>query len=272
MIEYIFLYVLAGIWILFAVIQDMRTREVANWLTYSLIAFVLAYRAFYAIAFDDAMFFVFGLFGVGIFIGLGFLFYYAKVFAGGDAKLLMGLGGILPFEKYFDLVYLGVSYIFLLFAAGIVWTLIFSVYLLNKKGNWKKFKREFGKEFKKSGKYVIGFFVIVLVLLVFVLFKGFNHLLILFLIVLLLLPLLWIYAKSLERSCMIVWKSVGELTVGDWLEKEVKIGKGVIKKSVHGLSLKDIAVLKKANKKVLIKEGVPFTPAFLIAWAFGLFI
>ena len=64
------------------------------------------------------------------------------------------------------------------------------------------------------------------------------------------------------------WK----LTEGDWLERDVKIGRKVIKKSVHGLSLKEIRILRKAKKKVLIKEGVPFTPAFLFAFVTSLIL
>jgi len=55
-----------------------------------------------------------------------------------------------------------------------------------------------------------------------------------------------------------------KLTEGDWIEQNVKIGKTTIKKSVHGLSLKEIKLLKKYKKSILIKEGIPFTPAFLI--------
>jgi len=43
----IFLIVIAIVWMIFAVIQDFRKREVANWWNFSLIAFVLAYRLFF---------------------------------------------------------------------------------------------------------------------------------------------------------------------------------------------------------------------------------
>ncbi|MDO8460570.1 MAG: hypothetical protein Q7S74_05650, partial [Nanoarchaeota archaeon] len=56
------------------------------------------------------------------------------------------------------------------------------------------------------------------------------------------------------------------LTEGDWLERDVRIGNKTIKKTVHGLSWNEIKLLRKANKKVYIKEGIPFVPAFLIAF------
>ena len=51
---------------------DFKTREVSNWLNFSLMGFGLAYRAFYASFFDNWIFFVSGLLGFILF----FVFYY----------------------------------------------------------------------------------------------------------------------------------------------------------------------------------------------------
>ena len=80
-----------------------------------------------------------------------------------------------------------------------------------------------------------------------------------------LFPLLYFYLFSVER-CMIKLVSPLKLREGDWLVSDVKLGSKVIKKDVHGLSLSDIEKLRKAGKSVLIKKGIPFTPAFLIAF------
>jgi len=90
MTEIYFLFALAIIWTTFAAIQDIKTREVSNWLNFSLIAFALAYRAFYSISKKDPKFFILGVLGFIIFFILAHVFYYGRAFAGGDAKLLMG--------------------------------------------------------------------------------------------------------------------------------------------------------------------------------------
>ena len=260
--EYYFLFAVAFIWVIFATVQDLRTREISNWLNFSLIAFVLAYRGFYSVMNKDLMFFVYGFLGILFFVVLAHIFYYGKVFAGGDAKLLMGLGGVLPYESFLGLLFMGIGFIFLLFFSGAIYTLIYSVFLVGK--HKKNFGKEFKKEFGKSGKWFYMLIILGVVLEVFNYFYGFAFYGA-FLIILIVFPLIFMYVKAVEKSCMIKMVSPGKLTIGDWLEKDVKIGRRTIKKSVHGLNQKDINLLKKRGRRVLIKEGVPFTPAFLIA-------
>lgn len=259
------MYVLALVWVVFAVVQDLKTREVANWLNFSLIAFVLAYRGFYALASKDFMFFVYGLLGVLIFVVLGYVFYYGRVFAGGDAKLLMGLGGVFPYSSLMDYLFLGGGFVVLLFSAGVVWTLLFSLKLVGE--NRKKFGKEFGKTIRRNKPWIY-FGVLLFVFLEVLVYVSLRDISLGLLgLVVLVFPFLFVYVKAVESACMIKLKKPGELTEGDWLERDVKVGRRTIRKSVHGLSRKDIALLKKARKKVWVKDGVPFTPAFLIAFA-----
>ncbi|PXY71340.1 hypothetical protein CXX78_01575 [Candidatus Parvarchaeota archaeon] len=260
--EYYFLFTVAFVWIIFAVFQDLKTREISNWLNFSLIAFVLAYRAFYSIYSKDISFFLYGLGGIFLFVLLGFLFYYSRIFAGGDAKLLMGLGGVLPFESLSDYLVIGGGFIFLFFLVGVTYTLAYSLFLVLK--NKKSFVKEFDKEFAASKNW---FYLIIGSLIISGIVAknlALQNLFYLFLF-LFILFLLLIYTRALEKSCMIKKISPNNLTEGDWLEEDVKVNGKIIKKNVHGLSFKEIEMLKKAKKKVWIKEGVPFSPTFLLA-------
>ena len=52
-----------------------------------------------------------------------------------------------------------------------------------------------------------------------------------------------------------------------WLAEDVKVGRKTIRADWEGISLENIKLLKKAGKsKVRIKQGIPFVPAFLIAF------
>ena len=253
--EYYFLFALGILWSIFAIAVDFKKREVPNWLNFSLIAFALAYRAFYSAFSGEEMFLISGLVGFGIFFGIAHLFYYLRVFAGGDAKLLMGFGVILPYSNFSELSYIGVLFIFALFLLGSIYSLVYSSFIVGK--NWGKFKREFRKIIQKSRGLLIGLIIVLFSFL----FIDLGIILDLFLI---LTFLLYVYVKALD-ICLIVEKKARELQEGDWLEKDVKLNRGVIRKSVHGLSLEDIKMLMKARKKVLIRDGIPFTPAFLLS-------
>ncbi len=259
--EYYFLFGLALIWIVFAMVQDLKKREVANWLNFSLIAFALSYRAFYASLFHDWGFFIFGLLGFAIFFVLAYAFYYGRVFAGGDAKLLMGIGAVLPFRSYSGLLFNSLFFLFLLFFLGAIYSLAFSIYLIGK--NRKSFLSNFRINLSKNAALFALAIIASAILLFFT--PKFTYWLLVALL-LMLLPLLYSYLKAIESACMIKLISPWKLTEGDWLEKDVKLRGQWIRKSVHGLSTEEIKLLKKYKKKVWIKDGIPFIPAFLLAF------
>jgi len=258
MTELYFLFALAILWTTFAAIQDIKTREVSNWLNFSLIAFALAYRAFYSISNKNPQFFLLGLYGFIIFFILAHVFYYGRAFAGGDAKLLMGLGIILPYTSYKSLFTLSITFIFLLFLVGAIYSIIYSTFIVAK--NKEKFIKTFKKYFRKNPILIS---ISLISFLIFLSLSYFIPLLLPFAIILL-IPSLFIYTKSLDK-CMIKYLPPNKLTEGDWILNDIKVGKKTIKKTVHGLSAQDIKLLKKHNKKILVKDGVPFVPAFLIS-------
>ena len=263
MFEVIFLFVLALIWIIFATVQDLKKREVANWLNFSLIIFALGFRFFYSlfseIGFD---FFYQGLIGFGIFFILGNLLYYGKMFAGGDAKLMIALGAVIPFSAIFNenlKMFLLFFVLFLLIGAA--YSILASIYLSFR--NFKRFKREFSKQFKKNKKLSI---LILFAALVLVVLSFLDNLFLLLGIIAFILPYLYIYVKSVDESCMVKKVQASKLTEGDWLYKDLKIGKKIIKAKWDGLSKSEIILIQRKFNSVIIRKGIPFTPVFLISF------
>jgi len=70
---------------------------------------------------------------------------------------------------------------------------------------------------------------------------------------------------------------VGKLTEGDWIVKDVKVdGKRICGPKDLGISKKQIRQLLRFRargkiRKVLIKEGMPFVPSFLMGFIVTLF-
>ncbi len=261
--EVIFLFVLGLIWILFASIQDLQSREVANWVSFSLIIFALGFRFFNSLfSNSNFMFFYQGLIGLGIFFILGMLLYYGRMFAGGDAKLMIALGTILSFSSIFwTNVKIFVFFIILFLFVGMIYSLFWSGFLTIT--HFKEFKKEFTKQVYSNKKIAHIVMAFGLVLMIF----GFKFdFLFLFGILIFIVPYFYFYAKSVDESCMIKKVPVGKLTEGDWLYKNVKVGKSTIKANWDGVSLGDIEKIKKKHDFVLIRQGIPFVPVFLISY------
>lgn len=269
----LFLLFLTGIWIIIAIIQDFKKREVANWLNFSLIIFALAYRLFYSIFSSNYNFLLQGIIGLAIFTALGNLFYYCRLFAGGDAKLLIALGAILPFSLIFkENLILFALFIFALFLFGGIYGFIYSLFILAR--NTKRFSIEFKGHFAKM-KFLIWIFICLsLISLVVIIFFNIN-ILILIPMIILILPILYIYAKSIEE-CMVINQNVKKLAEGDWLYEKLILGKGKNKKMIkptwEGLSLKDIKIIQKYKDRIKIKQGIPFTPSFIFAFMFLIYL
>lgn len=263
MIEVIFLIVLGLIWIIFAVVQDLKKREIANWLNFSLTIFALGFRFLYCL-FSDAgfKFFYFGLIGFAIFFVLGNMLYYSKVFAGGDAKLMMALGAILPLTVSFNgNLKLFFAFFFIFLIVGAAYGFTFSIVLAIK--NYKTFKKDFSRKFSNNRKvfyFALGFCFILIIASFFI-----NSLIYLAALIFV-SPYLYFSAKAIDEVCMIKEISAIKLTEGDWLYKGVRVGKKFIKSSWDGLTKENISLLRKKDIKVLIRQGIPFSPVFLIGY------
>jgi len=203
-----------------------------------------------------------GLIGFGIFFVLGNLLYYGKMFAGGDAKLMIALGAVLPFSIIFNENLKIFALFFVLFLlVGAVYSIGASVYLSFR--NFKKFKKEFSKQFKKNKKLSMLAIFLALVLIAF----GFSDSLFFILgLIVFTLPYFYIYVKSVDEACMIKRIKASRLSEGDWLYKDLKVGRKTIKAKWDGLNKSEIKSIQKKLNFVTIRQGIPFTPVFLISF------
>ncbi len=150
--ENIFLIVLAVVWLVGAILQDLHRREVDNIWNFSLIGFALAYRLAVSGFTGNYWFFLNGLIGFGIFLFLGNLFYYSRLFAGGDAKLVIALGAILPLS-YSWLVNVKIFGVFIggFLVGGSLYVFAWSLALVFV--NFNSFVKEYGKQVKMYKHY-----------------------------------------------------------------------------------------------------------------------
>jgi len=275
--ENLFLIILAFIWIIGSVFQDLKRREVDNIWNFSLIFFALGYRFAVSVFNMNYWFFINGLLGFFVFLILGNVFYYSRVFAGGDAKLLISLGTILPlsYDWMINLKIFGL-FVFLVLGAGAFYVLVWSFFLVFL--NFDKFKKEFKKQFQNYKIISSVFFVFLLFVFLLLVLLGKTEFALASL-VFIFFPLLFVFAKSVEESCMVKLLSKDKITEGDWLYKDIVVNGRLIKANWEGISKKELNLIKRYyKKKVLIKQGIPFTPGFffgflilvVVLWKYGI--
>ncbi len=264
-IENWFLIVLGLIWIIGAVLQDLRRREVDNLWNFSLIGFALAYRFAISVSSGDYWFILNGIFGLVIFLFLGNLFYYGRLFAGGDAKLLIALGCILPLSSNWMINFeIFGLFIVLFLALGSIYALIWAMFLVGL--HWRGFRKEFVKQWKIYKKMFLIAIIFVICWTIFLFLVSKTELILVGLVILL-FPVLFTFAKAVEESCMIKKTKPNKVTEGDWLYRDITVSGKKIKANWEGVSKSELKWIKKHGKKdIFVKQGIPFTPSFLFAF------
>ena len=262
--DFNFLFWLFLIGILIATFQDIKRREVDDWLNLFLIFSSFTYLFFVSFYLKDPSIFFQGTFLLLFLLFIMNVFYYGRVFAGGDAKLLLSMTVLFIGVSFYEsLINVGIFVLFL-FISGSVYGIFYSsvLYIRNYDKVNKKLKKNFWTE---ENKFI---FILGLIFM----FSGAYFYFILFIIGILIFifPILLSLSRALEEGCMVRFVKGSELKEGDWLVDEIRIGKKIVRPSFEGLSKKETSLMKNL-KLVKIKEGIPFVPAFLIAYILYIF-
>ncbi len=266
------LYLIVLLALIIASYTDIKTREVPDWLNFSLIGVGLGIRLLYSVIQWDYWIFLYGVFGFLVFLVIALVMYYLGQWGGGDSKMIMGLGAIIGLKLSFTSFL--VQFVILIILVGAVYGLIWSLSLavLHRKKFVKKFI-ELNTKYIKLKRTLLIICVLLFAGSFFVNIYFRIYLLVLILITLIFFYL-WTFAKSVEIACMHKMTSVNKLTEGDWIVNKIEIKKEYITGPKElGITKEQIEKLKKNKiKEVLIKEGIPFIPSFLIAFTINLIL
>ncbi|MBW2964451.1 A24 family peptidase [Candidatus Woesearchaeota archaeon] len=263
-------YIIVLVALIIGSYTDFRTREVPDWLNYSLVFMGFGLRIIFSIVYHDAGYIVSGLLGFGVFFAIALIMFYAGQWGGGDSKMVMGLGALLGMELSMDSFLIGFIINIVIF--GALFGIVFSFYLAAV--NFKQFAKEFNTRFREKGiqKWLVWIGTVAL-LIVSIFVPHYIRVPIVVLAGIVLVSFYaFVYLKSVEASSMIKWVEPEDLTEGDWVVEDVIVGKKrICGPKDLGLEMSQIKRLKRLKaqgkiKKVLIKYGIPFVPSFLIAF------
>jgi Flp pilus assembly protein protease CpaA len=260
-------------------INDIRYREVPDLLSWGLVIVALALRALFSFAYGWELI-VSGLIGFVICFAISLILYYTGQWGGADSKLLSGMGAVIGVDFLFsklvglNFIYSSIgemgfellAFIILLLFSGAIYSLIWSIVLAFS--NPDKFINELRLLFYDSQGY---FKSALVVFFVSILLGIFQHwIFVSFGLMVILSYALFIGIVAVERSCFVKKRSVMKLVEGDWLLEKVRGDKGdtIFPKTLEKTDLNKLLSWYGNGKikTVTIKEGIPFVPAFLLAY------
>ena len=259
------LITLAIITLLIASYTDIKTREVPDWLNYALIFSALGIRSIFSIN-HGYQIILSGILGFAVCFLIANLFYFTKQWGGGDSKLLMAIGAIIGISYPLTTLSLNLFFFFLLLLLigaiyGLIWMLTLAI--KHRHTFWPQFRLKI-KDNKTTHNILLvtSFLFLILTLFLNVLWP------------LVIIPLfffyLFLFILIIEQNFFYKEISPDNLTEGDWLAEEETNNNIIIMKpkTLEKSDLLKLQLLFKHHKlkTVLIKEGIPFVPSFLLAY------
>lgn len=256
-------------------ITDFRWREVPDWISFAGISAGLGIRAIHSAATTDWTHLLSGIYGLAATFLLACALFYLGQWGGGDSKLLMALGALLGLDFSWNNLLLAFLAWTVLVGAfyGLGWSVVLGI----------KHKRAVSPALHNAlnalRPYRVMTWVVagILAVTAFLIRDVFLSVMVFALAVI--VPLLFfatVFVKTIEQCCMLERVTPDKLTEGDWIAKNVVVkGKRIAGPKDLGVTKKQIAQLKKLYeqnkiKKVLVKQGIPFIPALLIAFVLAL--
>ena len=267
-----------------AAINDLKKREVPNWVNYGLVAVGISFGLLQSVIASDWHFIIFSIAGAIAALALASLMFYTGQWGGGDSKLLIGVGAVLglsfatasPFMAISDQF---VSFLFNLVAVSLFYAIAMGLFLVLKNKN--KFTAELKNQMQSYAalrKFVLAAAVVGLIII-----AAANDILVRLSIVIILVAMFFglylsIMAKAVEKACMLKKVSPLKLTEGDWIASDVVVGGkricGPKDLGIEQSQIKQLVALYKRKKVryVTVKEGIPFAPTFLLAYFVTIFL
>ncbi|MBS3118910.1 prepilin peptidase [Candidatus Woesearchaeota archaeon] len=270
MIEIIFLLLLVGL--VAASYCDIKTREVPDWLNFSLIFAGFGLRIIQSLAEASWHPLLVGITGFLPFLALSLILYYTRQWGGGDSKLLMAAGVLIGYDYALPLMKNQMFWFLLsLLLAGAVYGLLFIFYFAVR--DRKKVILR-AKELFRQGKTWRWLFLSLEALFLSFSFTAYFYLAknLIFFSLILLPPIfyfLFLLTKAVEEVSFIREVKPEQLTEGDWLAEEIPGHKF----SRLGLEKEEIRKLRNLGlHSVKIKTGIPFVPSFFLAYLLAYYV
>ncbi|MBI2041092.1 MAG: prepilin peptidase [DPANN group archaeon] len=259
-------------------VTDFQNRWAPDYISYFGILFGLGGHAIITLQQNSYWPLLLSIGGGAAFYGIGWLMFNFGAWGGGDAKMLIALGTLLPVYQPITNIYYSAPWPFLVTlmlnilifgaALGIIGTAIIFA------KNFRAIVPEIKKQFSENKKYLYFSAGTIAVSPAFLFFTNIYFAAAVALAGFFIM--LFFALKSVEISSMHKDVAPEKLIEGDWLLDEIKIDNFHVKPTKAGLETDEIKKIKELAaqgkiKTIRVKEGLPYLPAFLAALIASLF-
>ncbi|MBI5392942.1 prepilin peptidase [Candidatus Woesearchaeota archaeon] len=292
------LLIIAIIYLLIGSYTDLKTREVADLVNFSLVALAFGINMVLSAIYADWNFIISSILGFLLAVLIAMVMYYTGQWGGGDAKMLFGIGALfgigLQLPIHFSVLSLKtvllqwfnqppllfIFFIYMLIVGGF-YGLLWSIYLAAV--SWKKFiiafdERIHQKDILLLRKLLMGFSLLIVAVVFFVNDIAIKLLLTSLLLMLIFTFYLYQFIKVIEKVAMLKLVQPQELTEGDWIAEDIVVDDiyiaGPKDLGIEKVQIIKLIELRKEGKidTVKIKQGIPFIPSFLITLLLSYFV
>jgi len=272
-------YSFSFIALLIGSITDLKTREVPDWVNYGLIFSGLGLNFLFSAIYSTPHFAINSIVGLLIFFGIAYIMFYAGQWGGGDSKILMGLGAMIGLDISLQKPQFLLGFFINALFAGAIYGLLWSIFLVfkNRKRFWKEFKKILSQDdIVRVKNFIFVFLVLIFISLFFVKLAYIKIIALSMGFLVITTFYLWAFVKTIEKSFMYKRVEPSKLTEGDWIVKNIYVDgmyvTGPKDLGVGKAQIRKLAQFYKQKKvrKILIKEGIPFVPSFLMSFVITL--
>jgi Flp pilus assembly protein protease CpaA len=274
-----FAILLAFVFLALGSLEDLRTGEIPERISYGYVACALTVAALDSAFSGDAYFFLYSLLAGAGFFAVGYVLFYFGQWGGGDVKLAAGIGCTLGYLSHAGFFFDGLfpyyaTYFINLVCIALPYATVYGLLLgLKSPETWKEFSR-YLRDKRTAIVFLLSFAPSLIAQ-----YMGLYNLA-LFYTVIPLMALIAFYLKAVELKALRETVDVSKLRVGDVPAEDLEAGGEVFvrKRDIEGMSIEDVEKIQKLAsqgkmpRQIIIKRGIKFAPVLLFALASVLYI
>lgn len=256
-------------------LYDLKTTNMLDKLAIAMIALGFGLHAVESLLIGSAMPLALSLVASGAFFAFGLFMYKAGYWGGGDGEILIAVGSLMPyapFQAALSPLSLSFSLDFFMnsFIVGGFYSIAYAgvIGLMNRKVV-AEFSRKMKAEAKSTFMLTAGTFMVLWSVLYLFPASGLQFFPVLMSVLLFFMLVLFKFAKVVEKVGFYRRIPVSKLKVDDMVGEDLPRLK-IYKKEIRGLTPKEVSMIRKAKKFVVVREGVRYSIVFAIALAFTL--